>query len=283
MKRTRTYSQPGLGLLMFRSWKQLMHCEGPQGAAAIAFFSLFCLFPLMLVLLASTDQILFVFGARDAALATLMELFPGMRTFLQQRFEEMIPPSKELLLGCVLVFYWSASWIFDFLESAMNRAWQVKVRRGFLHSRLLALWIIVLSSFLFLLSTCTTVIVTQLAQEAGHVQRLRQFFPWLFQLSSAILVLFGFLFTLLVFLLLYKVVPNTSIRFRDALRGAALASSLWQLAGYIFAYLLPHLNYQRLYGSIGAIMALLSWVYFSSIIMLWGIHYSAARKKGTPS
>ncbi len=94
---------------------------------------------------------------------------------------------------------------------------------------------------------------------------------------------FGFLFSLFVFLLLYKVVPNTSIRFRDALRGATLASVLWQLAGYIFAYLLPHLNYQRIYGSIGAMMALLSWVYCTSIIILWGIHYSAAKRKGSSS
>ncbi len=264
---------------MFRSLYRLMHCEGPQGAAAISFFSLFTLFPLMLCILASTDQVLFIFGARDAVFHTLMELFPGMRLFLQQRLEEMTPPSKELFLTCIALFFWSATWIFDFLESAMNRAWQVTERRTFLRGRLLSLWIIILVSILFFLSTCTTVIVTQLAEEAGHVQKFSRLSPWLFPLSRILLISFGFLFTLAIFFLLYKAVPNTRIRFRDAFRGAVLSSVLWQLANYLFALLMPYLDYSRIYGSIGMIMALLSWVYFSNMIMLWGIHYSAVWKE----
>jgi membrane protein len=50
---------------------------------------------------------------------------------------------------------------------------------------------------------------------------------------------------------------------------------VWQLASYLFASLVPHLDYQRIYGSIGAVVALLSWVYFSSIIVLWGNQYAA--------
>ncbi len=270
-----------IGLLrkILRSLLRLWHCEGPQGAAAVSFFSLFTLFPLMLALLAFTDQILFIFGARDAAFRTLRELFPGMRGFLQQRWEEMTPPSGELLFFCLLIVYWPATWIFDFLESAMNRAWGVTRRRGFLHSRLLALWLILLCGTLFLLSTCATVIVTQLTEEVSRQQPWSFFSPWLFTLSKWVLAFFGFLFTLLVFLILYKVVPYTSIRFHDAFRGAILAAPLWQIANYLFAFLLPYLEYQKIYGSIGTMMALLSWDYFSSMIILLGIHYSAVYKE----
>lgn len=161
----------------------------------------------------------------------------------------------------------------------MNRAWQVTARRSFLHNRLLALGIILLCTLLFLLSTCTTVIVTQLTEEVSQRQRWSLFSPLLFTGSRMLLAFFGFIFTLTLFLLLYKVIPNRHIPLWDAFRGATLAASLWQVANYLFAYLFPYLDYQVFYGSIGAIMALLTWVYVSNIIVLLGIHYSAVRQE----
>lgn len=252
-----------------------MHCEGPQGAAAISYFSLFSVFPLMLLLLAMTDQVLFIFGARDAALRSLMELFPGARRFLQEKLAEIGQPSRELVITCIFLFLWSASWMFDFLESAMNRAWQVSRCRSFLRSRILSVGIIFLCALLFLVSTTVTVVATQMAQETEQMAK-EYFTPLLLSLLwKIVLIVSGFLMTLVVLTLLYKAVPNTRVRFFDAFRGALLSSVLWQSASYLFAYLVPFFNYQRVYGSIGAVVALLTWVYLSSMIVLWGIHYSA--------
>jgi membrane protein len=261
--------------IMIRALIQLLHHEGPQGAAAISYFSLFSLFPLMLVLLATTDWVLYIFGARDAVMRSLMQLFPGARQFLQAELMELGAPSRELVITCVFLFLWSSSWMFDFLESTMNRAWQVSRRRGFFHSRLLSVWVIFLFVLLFLLSTTLTVVVTQVADES--LRKTSDYFTPL--LLSAfwhgVLLASGLLVTSAVFTLLYLTVPYTRVRFRYAFDGAFPAALLWQAASYLFAILVPHLDYQLIYGSIGAVVALLTWVYVSSIIVLWGNHYAA--------
>ena len=261
--------------IMIRALIQLLHCEGPQGAAAISYFSLFSLFPLMLVLLATTDWVLYIFGARDAVLGSLMQLFPGARQFLQSELAELGTPSRELVITCVFLFLWSSSWMFDFLESTMNRAWQVTRRRGFFHSRLLAVWVIVLFVLLFLLSTTITVVVTQIADES--LRKASDYFTPLLLSAfwQGVLVASGFLATLAVFTLVYLTVPYTRVGFRNAFSGAFPAALLWQVSGYLFANLVPHLDYQIIYGSIGAVVALLTWVYVSSMIVLWGNQYAA--------
>jgi membrane protein len=208
-------------------------------------------------------------------LRSLMQLFPGARQFLQAELMEIGQPSRELVITCVFLFLWSGAWMFDFLESAMNRAWPVSRKRGFIHSRLLTVWVIFLFALLFLLSTTITVVVTQVADES--LQGISDYFtPMLLSLFWQIVLVFsGFLMTLAVFTLLYLAVPFAKIGFRNAFRGALPAAVLWQLASYIFASLVPHMDYQRIYGSIGAVVALLSWVYLSSMVVLWGNQYAA--------
>ena len=81
--------------------------------------------------------------------------------------------------------------------------------------------------------------------------------------------------TVLLFTLLYKLLPNTKVTVKEALIGAVIAGILWEGAKFLFAYLLPFLHYDLLYGSIGIGVALLTWVYTSSLIMLFGAQFTA--------
>ncbi|MGH8595109.1 MAG: YihY/virulence factor BrkB family protein, partial [Gammaproteobacteria bacterium] len=81
--------------------------------------------------------------------------------------------------------------------------------------------------------------------------------------------------TIILFTVLYKILPNTHVPFTEALPGAVLAGVLWEAAKFGFAYLLPYFHYDLLYGSIGAAVALLTWVYLSSVIMLFGAQFTA--------
>jgi len=88
-------------------------------------------------------------------------------------------------------------------------------------------------------------------------------------------VIASLVITVTLFTLLYKLLPNTHVPFVEALTGAVLAGVLWEAAKFGFAYLLPYFHYDLLYGSIGAAVALLSWVYLSSVIMLFGAQFTA--------
>jgi membrane protein len=94
------------------------------------------------------------------------------------------------------------------------------------------------------------------------------FWQSIFILGSAVI-------TIVLFTILYKFLPNTRIAFREALTGAIVAGVLWEGAKFGFAYLLPYFHYDLLYGSIGAGITLLSWVYLSSLIMLFGAQFTA--------
>ncbi|PYV11789.1 MAG: hypothetical protein DMG07_18410, partial [Acidobacteria bacterium] len=92
---------------------------------------------------------------------------------------------------------------------------------------------------------------------------------------SLLLLALGFSFAVLVFFLIYKLMPDRRVRTVEALSGALLASVLWEAASYLFAMLVPLFNYQRIYGTMGALIGAMTWVYTSTLIMLMGAHFSA--------
>ena len=87
--------------------------------------------------------------------------------------------------------------------------------------------------------------------------------------------LVAFLLMLTVFLLLYKLVPNTKTHWRYVWAGALLAAILFEIARTLFiVYLENFANYQLIYGSIASIMVLLVWIYYSAFIMILGAEFT---------
>src|SRR5438270_3640705 len=103
--------------------------------------------------------------------------------------------------------------------------------------------------------------------------------PWITPFSDfawqMVFILVSLAVTVTLFTLLYKALPNTHVPLAEALPGAVLAGVLWEAAKFGFAFLLPYFHYDLLYGSIGAAVALLTWVYLSSVIMLFGAQFTA--------
>jgi YihY family inner membrane protein len=103
--------------------------------------------------------------------------------------------------------------------------------------------------------------------------------------ASALLPLMEFLYrgtfmaavfaiTLCMFLVVFERLPNRPMSFRQAFPGALLTALFWEAARSLFTHLLPLFNYRQIYGSIGVVVALMTWVYISSAIMLFGAQVS---------
>jgi len=75
--------------------------------------------------------------------------------------------------------------------------------------------------------------------------------------------------------MVYKLMPDRNVLWVEALSGAVASAVLWEIASYVFAKLVPLFNYQRVYGRMGVVVGLLTWVYTSSTIMLFGATFSA--------
>jgi YihY family inner membrane protein len=80
--------------------------------------------------------------------------------------------------------------------------------------------------------------------------------------------------TITMFTLVYRVTPSGRVTLRDSVPGAVVAGLLWEAAKYIFASSLHYFHYDQIYGSVGAVVAVLTWSYVSSLILLFGAQLS---------
>jgi membrane protein len=249
--------------------------ETPGTAASIAYYSLFALLPATIILIAFADAILGSMNLHEPVLQSVLALFPGSRRDLRAAVEQIHAPSLSVVLTCVVATLWSSTWVLMFVENALNRAWGVLKRRTFWQSRLRSLTLLSLGGFLLLASALLTALVSNagsFASERASGVAEREIINWLW--SSSLLGI-GFVFAVLVFFLIYKLMPDRKVRIVEALSGAVLASILWETASYIFAKVVPLFDYQRIYGATGAMIAVMIWVYTSTLIMLIGAHFSA--------
>ena len=93
----------------------------------------------------------------------------------------------------------------------------------------------------------------------------------------------SYLVTVVLFVLVYRFMPKANVTLRDTLPGAFLAGLLWEIAKYIFALSLHYFHYDQVYGSVGAVVAVLTWSYVSSLILLFGAQLTAVFHYEPPS
>ncbi len=256
----------------------MLNAANPRDAAAISYFSLFALFPAMLVLIALVDAFLGWIDLHDTVVQRILALFPGSRALLAQNLAEITDLSPAVVLSCILVVIWSSTWLFTFIENALNLAWGVERRRTFWESRVRSIGLLVIAGF-FLLASAGITIVVGAARSRSTVHISRTVIDWFW---SSILLAAGFVVAVMVFTLIFKLMPDRKVLWLEAVSGGFVSALLWDAGSYIFAKLVPYFDYQRVYGRTGAIIALLTWVYTSNLIMLYGANFSAKLHRPSP-
>jgi len=275
MERLRPYFRR-VGSCLAAAGRMMLKYEVPRDAAGISYFSLVALLPSILVMIAVVDAFLGWMNLHDTVLKKTVDLFPVSSQFLSSTLNEITAPSQAVVISCLGVVLWSASWIFTFMENGINQAWGVPNRRAFWHSRLLGIAFMILVGGSLLSSAAITAFISTVqartdariqASVAAHV-----FIGWFWYF---ILLGAGLLIAILVFALIFKLTPHYRVRWSEAFSGAAATTILWEIGSIIFLKLVPFFNYQRIYGRMGAVIALLVWVYTSNLIMLFGANFSA--------
>jgi membrane protein len=245
-------------------------------AAAVSYFSMLALFPTLLVILAIGNRLIGPVTVEKYIIGQVLAFLPGAQTFVRKNLDSISSISTSIVISCLFVMLWAASWMFTVIEKALNRIWGT-YPRSFLRGRAVNIAVMTLVWALLAASALFTAFVTGVRAAAERIPlRLG---PWLTSLSGfawqTIFVLTSLAVTILLFTALYKMLPNTHVPFTEALTGAVLSGALWEAAKFGFSFLLPYFHYDLLYGSIGAAVALLTWVYLSSVIMLFGAQFTA--------
>lgn len=248
----------------------------------MSYFGLLTLFPALLLMLAISNRI----TAATELITHAVDLYPGSRTFLRETLRSFSAVGTGVIISCFVVVLWAGSWVFSVIERALNRIWGT-TSRAFWHGRALTIGMIGIIGLLLALSVMTTSFAVALRDMASSLspRQLSQY-PILVWASSVfwqgIYAAISFLVTVVLFVIIYRFMPKAEVTFRDTLPGAVLGGILWEIAKYIFAWSLSYFHYDQIYGSVGAVVAVLSWSYVSSLILLFGAQLTAVFHREHP-
>jgi len=252
-------------------------------AAAMSYFGLMALFPTLLLLLAISNKI----AGGSQMLTHAVDVYPGSARFLRDTIGSLSELGYGAIATCVVLVFWAGSWVFAVIERALNRIWAAS-SRTFWHGRALTLGMVALVGLLLSFSVMVTSVALGLRDVASRLSsRQLERYPLLISVGSAFWqVLFAalsYLITVALFVLVYRFMPRAQVMLRDTLPGAFLGGLLWEIAKYIFAWSLSYFHYDQIYGSVGAVVAVLTWSYVSSLILLFGAQLTAVFHREHPS
>ena len=204
----------------------------------------------------------------------VLRYFPAKFEFLTTQIDLFRQTRLQIGVAGGLALIWASLGVFGAITSAVNHAWGVEKQRSFLKHRMV--------SFLMLLAAGATLLLTVILFSAGEVVETTWFaqvverFPGLHTLTG-----FGVRYaaTLMLIIgvgLVFYFIPNAKVRFRDVWVGAVITGLLWRGAYAGFAWYMRDLSRFSIHGSIGAVVAFMFWIYISSVILLYGVEFTAA-------
>ena len=246
----------------------------PFIAGAIAFYTLFSLFPLFLATISISG---FVLGSpeKEAQLARRMsEVIPVSAEYIGRTVEGIVSARAITGAASVLGLLWAATAAFGAMRKGINAAWGITRTRPFLKERAIDVTLVIGAALFILALLVSTPIIEYIRELSAVVAPDEE--PPVSYLWSLVARLTTPVLTFVNFVLLYRFLPNTKVAFADVWMGALLASMAFLAAMWVFVwYVSTFPVYNAVYGSVGAVMALLTWVYVSAIILLFGAHITS--------
>jgi membrane protein len=239
-------------------------------AAAIAYFALFSLFPLTLLSISIASFNLGPLMDQQLIVQKLEFIAPALGQLLGQNIDEIIrargPVTSVALIGLI----WSASTIFYIFTQTLNEIWGNKRIRPVWKRRGLAI--------LFVLTFVGPALI--LASFAGSmIANLRTWLPdQIIPIGGGISFVVAILLDVALFMVLYIMLPHGASTWHEILPGAIGAGLLWELAKKAFLFFVStYISVSNLvYGSVAAIIAILTWAYLSGHIFLFGAYLSVS-------
>jgi len=264
-----------LGVAAWRALVELVNSNDATHAASIAYYALLSFFPFLLLIFSLLGSITEDDNDRIAVLTFVFRYFPTQLDFVNTQLIAFRETRFQLGIAGSLALIWASLGVFGAVTSGVNEAWGVERQRNFWKHRMV--------SFLMLVAAGGVMIVALLLVGAIKVAEASSFgimltrFGWLavFQTLTA-----DYLATVLLIVgvgLVYYFIPNAKTRFRDVWVGAALTGMLWRVAFDAFSwYISRNKSMTMIHGSIAAVVVFLLWVYVSSIILMYGVEFTAA-------
>lgn len=251
-----------------------------QMAAAMAYYFVLALFP-ALVLLSAVVSYLPINDLLNQVVNLVGGVVPPDSMKIVRYFvDHVIVPNRATLLSFgILGTLWSASGGFASAIEALDIAYEVEEGRPFWVTRPLAIGLTLLVGVLFLIAFAVMVVGPEFGKKLAEHHKL----SWMFAAAWPYIhwaVSFGF--TVLAVEFLYFIAPNVRQRFWNTLPGALISVSCWVALSYVLGvYFRSFAHFSKTYGALGAVVALMVWLYWNGFIMLLGAELNCELAKET--
>lgn len=273
-----TITRPGEVWEIFReAWGEFNRENVARLGAALAYYTLFALAPLLVVAIGVAGLVFGAEAARGEVIAQIEGLLgrDGAEA-IQGMLVSAHPPERSIpatIIGLVTLFLGATS-AFAALQGALNKVWNVEKKgggiKGFLRGRLLSFGLVVGIGFLLLVSLALSAVLAAI----GTFMSSR--LPGGVTLWIILNLLISFGFTTVLFAMIYKLLPDVALQWRDVWLGGIITSLFFTLGKFLIGLYLGHSAIGSSFGAAGSIIIILIWVYYSSQVVLFGAEVTQA-------
>jgi len=268
---------PTLLKLSYRDWKE---DKASRLSAALAYYTIFSLAPMLLIIIAVTG----LFWSQDVVRSQVLNQIEGLvgaegRAFISDLLTSASNPAKDVLATIVgiITLLFGALGVFNELHNALNTIWEVKEEEttGFVESlkkvifgRLLSFTMILGIGFLLLVSLVISAALSAVQETIGNAIPISEILLQILNLIISIGVI------TVLFALIFKFLPDAEIAWRDVWLGAFVTALLFSLGKFLIGIYLGNSSVGTSFGAAGSLVVLLLWIYYSAQILLFGAEFT---------
>ncbi len=268
--------------LLKQTFSEWSEDKAPVFAAALAYYTVFSLAPLLVIIIGILGIIYGQGNAQDQIISQIQSLTSeNVATTIQGILNAQADSGGGVLatvLGTITLLV-GATGVFAQLQNALNTIWEVKPdpdKGGVMHLllvRLLSLGMVLAIAFLLLVSLLLSTALSVLGNYFADVLPGAEF---IWQIVN---VLVSFAIITLLFALIFKYLPDVKIAWGDVWVGAAVTSLLFVIGKFLISWYLSRGGVASAYGAAGSLVVLLLWVYYSAQILFFGAEFTQVYAK----
>lgn len=245
-------------------------------SAALSYYTIFSLAP-MLILIISIGSLMLGRDAIQGHLFGEINGIVGNKASLQiQEMLTKITLEKNSILATIIgivTFFIGATGVFGEIQSTINMIWGLKAKpkKGvikYVVNRLLSFAMVVTIGFLLVVSMVASSLINLLNDKLDNILPSTTFVMMLVTNAVTLLII------ALLFTLVFKFLPDSVVRWKDAFIGSLFTSALFLLGKYLIGLYLANSASSSIYGAAGSLIILLLWIYYSSILLYFGAEFT---------
>lgn len=274
--------------LLSRTVRQSLHDNIHRLGAALAFFGILSLAPLVLSLLALATTVFGADVARDYILSTATQFLTGEGIDI---VKSLVAPSDApaetkilVIVANSVVLLFGATGVFNELQDSFNTIWKVSKQPGraiyrIVEERLFSFMMVFGTGLMMLISVVVGLVLSAITEFTVG------FLPVLAVYMQGLQFGVGFGIATVLFAVLFKIMPDTHVSWRDVWVGAIVTAFLFTIGQLVISYYLGHSGIASRFGAAGSIVALLVWIYYTAQILFFGAEmtYVYACRSGSRS